>query len=240
MQHKRLNRLLEICRRHCLRNSRVVVGEPYIPFLPDKWNGILVLAEAQNMSTKNQDYVDRVKAMKRDERFQRLGRVEWEGIGIQPWDDGSLPLAVASVFPELAVKQFGVSNAVVWSQRTEEGANKNPSDDLVRRSVRFWSDILAVLKPEQVVTAGKIARGVIEQAWQGSHLALRSPSPRYLSPLVGLFDNEDLFRRFPEVSDALDRQPELLDGHYRANKIFFACHAVSVAKATKQQDSFAN
>ena len=43
-------RLITICQRYVLdAHSLVVVPEPYIPLMPEQWNGTLVLAEAQNL-----------------------------------------------------------------------------------------------------------------------------------------------------------------------------------------------
>ena len=54
-------RLFEICASHITPSEiSVVIPEPYVPFVPDDWNGILVLAESQNLSqTSNGEYVDR-------------------------------------------------------------------------------------------------------------------------------------------------------------------------------------
>jgi hypothetical protein len=53
-----------------------------------------------------------------------------------------------------------------------------------------------------------------------------------MSRIVGMFDTEDLLERFPEVAAAAGRMPEFLKS-YRANKILFACHAVSLARTDR-------
>jgi hypothetical protein len=47
-----VERALDICSRHTLRDSTpVVVAEPYLPYMPPCWNRVLVLAEAQEKAT---------------------------------------------------------------------------------------------------------------------------------------------------------------------------------------------
>ena len=43
--------LTEICKNYgrYRGTSSVVVDIPFIPYIPDNWNGVLVLAEAQNL-----------------------------------------------------------------------------------------------------------------------------------------------------------------------------------------------
>ena len=40
---------------------KAVVRETYIPFVSKKWNGVLVLAESQNLSKKNASYIKWLK-----------------------------------------------------------------------------------------------------------------------------------------------------------------------------------
>ena len=46
------------------KSENVVIEEPYIPYIPDKWNYVLVLAESQNLSSRNSDYVQELLATK--------------------------------------------------------------------------------------------------------------------------------------------------------------------------------
>lgn len=70
--------LLDVCRRNILDNEQLaVVPEPYIPYVPESWNGLLVLAEAQNLSeATNSRYRAVLLGMGADERMQRLGNIE--------------------------------------------------------------------------------------------------------------------------------------------------------------------
>jgi len=228
---KRTDELSEICRRHTLpRSHDVVVPQPYVPFIPKSWNGVLVLAEAQNLSKGSPD-VEWLKSATADERIFRLGR---DGrIAIQPWEDGSLKLAVEAAFG-IRAALTAVSNAVPWSLVDDKGNNKNPTPELIKRSKGLWSELLHAMKPEHIVTAGAIARRVISGALEKCNYsplctAWPLPSPRLFSPISQTIDEVELMRRFPEVMKAMGQNPEWVKTR-RANKIMFACLAVAAAK----------
>jgi hypothetical protein len=223
--------LLQTCEEYLLpEDLAAVIEEPYVPYVPEPWNGLLVLAEAQNMSAKNAAYVAQVQQMDAWQRLTRLdeARKREDRLRIQPWDDGSLPLAVESAF-DLRAEATAVSNAVMWSVRDAKGNNQNPSNRLIAESIKLWKKMLAVLQPKLIVTAGKIAEKVV----QGTDVAcprhcLRSSSPLALSRIAGMFREDDLLRRYPEVAAVAARHPEWL-AKFQLNKVIFACHAVSVA-----------
>lgn len=231
--------LIRVCRKHILpADIDAVVREPYVPFIPDDWNGILVLAESQNLSKTNDTYVDSLKSLTKTKRFFRLTDPDIRlsdpnNVGVQPWDDGSLKLAVQSAFNVRAMS-CAVSNSVVWSQ-VKKGKNANPSDELVEFSTEFWDELLLLIIPEHIVTSGKKAHRVIENAkhrpWR--HTKLRLPSRNAMSRISGMFPEKELLSRYPEVKKVIEEHPEFVNGRYRQNKIFFACHAVSVVKASE-------
>src|SRR3989442_14810132 len=106
-------RLIRICQRHVLdSNSLVVVPEPYIPLIPEPWNGTLVLAEAQNLAGKNGNYPIGLKAASSEARIRRLGRNGQVGVG--PWDNGSLKLAVEAAL-QLRTAECAILNGIPWS-----------------------------------------------------------------------------------------------------------------------------
>jgi len=229
------NKLIEICKSHIiLTDSKVVLGEPYIPYFPNDWNGVLVLAEAQNLSNSNTAYVNELKSLSSDERIKRLNLSNGIGnLGIAPWDDGSLKLAVESAF-NIKVENTAVSNAVLWSQLTPDGNNLTPAHDLIERSIKLWIELLSCLKLDYIITAGSIAQQVItitKQAVAGSwrHTPLRLPSRMAMSRVSSMFRKNDLLKRYSEVARVLERHPDWTEGKYSLNKIFFACHAVSAA-----------
>ena len=90
------------------------------------------------------------------------------------------------------------------------------------------------MQPELVVTAGKVAEKLIDAVqklgWLPcNRISLLHPSLTNLSRMSGAFNEEDLLARYPAVRAALERFPDWADWSYRKNKIFFACHAVSIA-----------
>lgn len=224
-------KLIELCKTYTLsKDFKVVVNEPYAPFVPKNWNGCLILAESQNLSETNAKYVSYLQSLTSTEKFYRLSNPD--DIGIQPWDDGSLKLAVQSALG-IQASETALSNSVVWSQVTPEGNNANPSKELIKVSTSFWSELLSFLKPDRIITSGKIASDVIDtvkgRAWE--HIRLRLPSPNAMSRVSGMFPAKELLLRYPEVKREIDNHPEWVEGGYRQNKIFFACHAVTIVKA---------
>lgn len=222
--------LIRACKKHVMADSEtVVVREPYIPYIPNNWNQVLVLAESQNLSSSNDGYVQYLNSLAATKRMNRLG-LEADTIGIQPWDDGSLKLAVEAAF-DIVAKETAVSNAVLWSQRGSSKQNINPDNDLQSRSSELWSEMLKLLNPRLVICSGNIANSVITNTrWSGNIIKLRLPSKTAMSRVSGMFDENDLLRRYPEVDTVLNLHPEWASGGYRKNKIFFACHAVSLNK----------
>ncbi len=233
MNHDLKNKLLSICRSGVLKKvDEETVPEPYIPFVPGNWNGGLVLAEAQNHGAKSREYLEWLRGLNSRDRMLRLYKHD-DKLGCQPWDDGSLKFALTCV-SDSAPERWAVCNAVLWSRVHGSGRNDNPSECMTENSVRLWMEYLKLLKPNVVVTAGKVANTVMDKAGcQVARLSLLLPSPMNLRRLSGLFDTDDLLARYPEVSAAAGAFPELVSGRERRNKIFFACHAVSMAKKHK-------
>ena len=88
---------IQVCQKHTLPEEvDVVIREPYLPYVPENWNGLLVLAEAQNLSKTNEEYVSELRGMSSDDLYFRLS--DPADLGIMPWDDGSLKLAVEAAF----------------------------------------------------------------------------------------------------------------------------------------------
>ena len=223
-------RLITICQRYVLdAHSLVVVPEPYIPLMPEQWNGTLVLAEAQNLAGKNGNYPMWLKAASPEARIRRLGRNGQVGVG--PWDNGSLKLAVEAAL-QLRAVECAISNGIPWSLVNADGNNQNPSKELVARSAALWAEMLVMLQPTHLVTVGVKAQAVVLAALKGSQLKPKRttwalPSPRLLSPLARMVNETDLLERFPEVKRVVKTHPEWIQGSNRRNKILFACLAVS-------------
>lgn len=225
--------LVEICRKFTLSEDdfNVVIPEPYFPYIPENWNKVLVLAESQNLSLSNSEYVDELLRMTSEQRMARLG-YDTEFVGVYPWDDGSIKLAIEASL-KIRSEETGVSNAVLWSQRGSNGQNVNPEIGLEKASSRIWLQFFESLDPEMVVCCGKVAAQVINKSgWGGDVLHLRLPSRSAMSRISGMFSESDLMARYPEVRSVIDKNPAWVEGGYRLNKIFYACHAVSLSTKT--------
>lgn len=244
------NRLLDACAQHKLskefaNNNRIVIREAYIPYIPPKWKDYLVLAEAQNLANANGDYVTWLKGLLPRERMNRLRErmnTVGDGLAVGPWDDGSLPCAIEAAF-HLNPCGTAVSNAVPWSRIKPDGKNENPSEEMKDKAVRFWEDLLPLIKPTptHIITAGKVAQEVLGKAIKKvlerapnmsfHQLSVRLPSPWAMNLISGTFKVEDLLRRYPEVHRVVQENPEWFRSDtegLRRNKVFFACHVVSL------------
>ncbi len=91
-----IDKLIKVCENHILSASALaVVREPYFPFVPKGWNGVLVLVDSQYVSNDNDIYMDWLKNLSSCDKMKRL-YLGKDSVGIQPWDDGTLKLAVES------------------------------------------------------------------------------------------------------------------------------------------------
>lgn len=237
-----LNELLDACARHTLseqdaeeianevdkrgRSGPIVIREAYIPYIPLQWNenGCLVLAESQNLANTND--IQKLRILTPQRRMNRLS----DGLGVGPWDDGSLPCAIEAAF-HLNSCETAVSNAVPWSRTTPDGRqNLNPSRTMKDKAVRFWEDLLPLINPTHIITAGNVAEDVIKRADPARRYCrknIRLPSRLAMSQKSGMFDVDDLLRRYPKVQQVVQDKPEWFQT-YKRNKVFFACHVVSL------------
>ncbi|MUL15542.1 hypothetical protein GNP57_18805 [Aliivibrio fischeri] len=213
-----------------LTDLGVVVKMPYVPYIPSSWNGTLVLAEAQNLSKNNQNYVDKLNEASVEKQIHRLSNPD--SLGILPWDDNSLKIAV-ELGLEQNNKEVAVSNACFWSQRNEKGFNANPSIELQNLSVKLWNLIFSIMNPKIIITVGKVTSNIIKATEFNGHVySLCHPSSNYLSRFSGLIDEKYILDRFPEIKELDNRYPTwMVRGNYRQNKLFFAMHSLSRLKA---------
>jgi hypothetical protein len=222
--------LLGICKGHILpEDANVVIREPYIPFIPNPWNRVLVLAESQNLSKGSDSYLRSLNALSAVDRMRRLGNIG-NDVGVYPWDDGSLKIAIQAAF-ELNPEETAVSNAVLWSQRGSNDQNVNPDINLQDLSAEMWGQFLELLNPKLVICSGNISDRVINNVgWDGTRFKIRLPSRMAMSRMSGMFDEKDLLKRYPEVKKVVCAHPEWMGSNYARNKIFFACHVVSLTR----------
>lgn len=226
-----LSRLIKVCEKHNLPTRfRSVIPESYAPLIPQNWNGILILAEAQNLSKRSQEYRVKLRTLSKRDRILRLYlNIFPDGVGIQPWDNGALKLAALAMFPKESLEGFAVSNAVPWSLVKSNDSNKNPTDSIEKRARDFWIELLPILKPKRIICAGRVAARVIGP--QASATMLRLPAPHFINGLSDLFNHRDLLNRYPEVKRALSNLPGAKTMKSLPGKILYACHAVSKSKA---------
>ena len=231
--------LVEICGKHVLnQNDDAIILEPYVPFLPErglpeKWNRVLVLGEAQNLSSTYDHYVQRLLGSTARDRILRH---YWEPrIHVKPWDDGTLKLAMSAAFG-CGAERFAVSNAVFWSIKTQDGNNKTPRTNLQKKSEALWKEMLPMLDPTHVVTTGKVASRLVakvraELGARWVHVELSSASPLYLARQAAEVDEHELLGQYPQVAGVVQAHPEYVD-RYRRNRIYFASEAVRAVEVS--------
>ena len=206
-----LDELFAVCRRHAYEGGDVVVPEPYVPHFPKKsrWNGVLVLAIAQNLSDSSRDYRKWLQALEQRDRWNRLNldTSPLDGIGIGPWDDGTMKLSVAALLGVAAIDRVAVSNAIVWSGR-KTGSSKHLSSQVEEASVSFWADLLDALQPNRVLAFSRRAATVMEKVMkkagveESELISLPAPFSRNYSFSFKM-DTDRLLTAFPEVASAL-------------------------------------
>jgi len=226
------NRLIDCVRqfytenKEAIENENVIITRPYIPYIPDEWSNILLLAEAQNLSTKYQSYVDKLNNQTEEQLFKRLD--DPRNLGILPWDDNSLKIAVEAGM-HTDYRKVGVSNACFWSIRDDGGANANPTANMQTLSTNLWNRIFKIISPRVVITVGDVAHNIINAStYKGKHGNLCHPSSSYLSKFSNLVDESLILEKFPEIKTLDEMHPKwMVRGHYRQNKLFYAMHTIS-------------
>jgi hypothetical protein len=227
-------RIIEILKKFRIRNlldedhPTIVFPEPYLPYIPKNWNGILVLAEAQNLALRSQSYIDRLQLMSIEDQINRL--IDPDDLGVEPWDNGHIKLAVKALYPKIDIYEVGIGNAVPWSAR-ENRRNVNPTNEMLKYSIRYWDvlfDKWELLKDlKQIIVCGAKARYVIRNSINNADLELRLPSPNAIGRVCGMFEKKDLLNRYPEVLNAM-KALSIQEEELGLSQVFFACHAVSL------------
>lgn len=221
--------------------TEVVVDIPYIPYIPENWNGILVVAEAQNLNIG--DYANcsdeqKICRLYPDHDSSRSYAIEgpFPKMDVNPWADGSMPLALKAAL-NINPYEIAICNACLWSRR-EGNANANPNEEMQTQSGKLWEEMWPLLDSdtEKVICCGSIAASIFDFA--GEKLKeLRHPSPNAMSRISGMFKIDDLLNRYPEVETAYQelRTDDILET-CKQNKVFFACHAVSLLKNNTERN----
>lgn len=211
---------------------------PYIPYIPNNWNGILVLAESQQLRGNNDGnlkYVNNLREYAPDDKnlISRLGNTKINnegGIGISPWDEGYIPLAMMSCFPDKMLNEFGVANAVPWHL---DKSNRKQENDYIRMAKDFWEIVIPMLVNNglhTVIRTGTYARDILNYNSLKKHVEnvvyIRSASQ--LERDAWLFNENDLLKRYPEIVSAIEKSGSIWNSSYH---IFYAAHAVSKLSA---------
>ncbi len=224
--------MIDVCRRFTEKApADVVIREPYIPLIPKNWNGLLVLAEAQNLSDPNGVYEQELEQMTPEQRWERLKKPSGL-IGVGPWDDGSMKLMLKSMIPEIDLNRVAVSNAVPWSYQKGLRTNINPKEDSEGIASKFWGEIIDIISPQlhYIITFGNVAERVLHNSGveRSRIFKLRLPSPLPRNLLCNMFNENDLLKRYPEVQKAAESLG--MQASRENAMVLFACHAVSVGK----------
>ncbi|PWJ61957.1 hypothetical protein SAMN05720473_11334 [Fibrobacter sp. UWB15] len=232
--------LVDICQNGRYNGSTAVVESiPYIPYIPENWNGILVVAEAQNMSEKlykNCTELQKICRLYPDKDCSKnhdASKGLFPELDVGPWEDGSIPLALKAAIKKFDPFKTAICNACLWSLRDGD-KNVNPNKEMRELSKELWRKMLPALGStvKQIICCGSVAASIFDfEEAKSKRTCLRLPSPNAMSRVSGMFREEDLFERYPEVKNVF---AEFKDTTHRQNKIFYACHAVSILK----RDSF--
>ncbi len=211
------DRLLAICREFTeLAPDDVVVKEPYIPYIPGSWNGVLVLAIAQNQSLVQRilsEYCDYLDDLSPEARYWRLRpdrnpnnplvRRQADALGIGPWDDESMGVKMAVMCLGLCPQETAVSNAVPWSRRTEDNKDSPPAG-VQHEAISFWRSVFGVWRPERIVAVGRPAEDVVRRAGMAERcIYVPFPSGQYFTVQARAINVGNTLNAHPVIRDTL-------------------------------------
>ena len=245
------DQLFKICKEHYITEKELkdYKGElvnydhyPYAPYIPKNWNKILVLGGSQKIKAANngkKEYRESLMDLSENEMIFRLGnpvvtyKKPDQFIGVEPWDNGYLKIAMISCFPESRLDEYGISNAIPWEMSKD---NKNWNILLNNKSTKFWKVLFSILKPKYVITVGNDALYTILVCYPRKEMKFKFFN--LMAPLApigsrGIFNESDLYFRYPEVRYAIETNPKIIkrsDPNWR-RYVFFAAHAVSKIKS---------
>lgn len=234
------DKLIQVSKKHQQTDPSVDEFDmyPYIPYIPNNWNGILLLGEAQQLSKnneRNRKYIEQLEKLDPLNQMMRLANKALfsDGqIGISPWDEGYLQMAMAACFPELLLKQYALSNAIPWHLNK---TNKEQTEKYVEMARQYWYETLCVLIENGlrvVIRTGEFARDILNWNYLTKHCNLNDVfylrSASQLERVAYLFDKVDLLTRYPEIQMAIEKTEAKWQS---LNHIFYASHALSRIKA---------
>jgi hypothetical protein len=225
--------LIDICKseKYLITGDHIVVSEPYIPYIPENWNGVLVLFEAQNLSGSNKGIEAYRNAVKGDP-YNRLGKRDFkkEGIGITPWDEGWMDLPLKACYPKHEIEDYAVGNAVLWSL-AKNGKNISPTKELKESSNNIWEQMLKVSLPDKIIAVGSVAQEIISKTeFKDKMIEVYFPYGRYASFVNKHFKYVGELNKYPEkynsVFDALATLGKSFESPLRGNSKRKICESI--------------
>ena len=209
--------LINICRKKDYHIDLVEYGLnnfdkfPYIPYIPEQWNGILVLAESQQLRGNdkgNLEYLERIKKASEIDQITRLGnrKIAPEGpeklVGIWPWDNGLIKFALLAALPNERIENFALSNSIPWHL---DKNNPKQLKFLKDKSCMFWQDVLNIIRPKTIICTGEIAETIISKTnYCNDDNACMQYNLRSASQLHWVAKKDFNIQHYPELVDIFD------------------------------------
>jgi len=222
-----------------------VLKEPYLPHIPARWNGILILGCAENLGGDKVAcaWRDRLQRMAPESRYTRLEIPD--GPEGRPWDNIRVRLALASIWPPIDMHEIAYSNAVPWSTNTagKNGGFKDcpPTSNCAATllAIDFWLRLFAELTQlselRLIVTLHDVAKRVAGEfirrgAISVPILSLYFPGPKadniFVPKKLKRMDAVELERARAYVRPIASG----LKASHEMRAIDYACYALSEAR----------
>ena len=189
------------------------------------------LRDVTDSGNSNSRYVRYFEKQGPVHRIRRLyGSPERGEIGVGPWDDGSLKLAIVAVTNNPRVLgKVALSNAVLWSSYKEGskgGRNLLPPREFIKLSKDLWERFLKILEPEKVVAVGTTANSILRNTLYGKSKkdqVIHWHHPAFFRRIHTAFKAEDMKEWvFGRVREACNK----LGAEFEEYQKLFACHAL--------------
>jgi hypothetical protein len=230
VQHDEL--AISVCREFAKSApDGVVFKEPYLPYVPTAWNGVLVLGCAENLGAKTiaEKYRQRLLAMKSKQPESLFHRLHGDDVPGRPWGDDRIKLSLRAIWPKIDFQHLAFSNAVPWSITTAGKGGKikdtPPTPEMVDHAVDFWCSLMPALgwsSPTSplklIITVHAISRDVaskvkLKESLSSRLFSLYFPCPRNDNKISSRYNGE-LDQRVREAVAAMGIKPQPRDERY--------------------------
>ena len=255
-----INQLVAICRDPDLSQPDPMISTanydklPYIPFIPENWNGILVLAESQQLSGNKKGNIDYIKLLNEADEIDQITRLgnktitekepEFK-IGITPWDDGYIKLAMTACYPNKNINEFSVSNVIPWYFIR---SNKLHRKEYIILSNLYWQKIIPILIDyglNTIIRTGTYARNILNSKLVNNERLMKSVyylrSASQLERVAYLFDSNDLKAHYSDINKDINKLKSIQEEEINLDTeshIFYTAHALSkIGSKLKQNES---